>query len=89
MLVASGEMLPVSNEPSLATMRCASPSPFVHTAIWPPTGAGFGANDCAPLFATIVIAAALSVGDMGEELSQPAVASAIKAQPAASDDPLM
>src|SRR6187200_344537 len=55
-LVAPGAMLPVSNDPSLATIRCATPSSLVHvTALLVPGVLGFGLKEfpaCCPTIAT-------------------------------------
>ena len=39
----------MSNDSSLATIRCVTPSSLRHTTICPPGEAGFGENDCEPL----------------------------------------
>ena len=49
LLVAPPARLPVSNDPSSATMRWVKPSSLRHITICPPGDTGFGENDSEPL----------------------------------------
>jgi hypothetical protein len=62
-LVSPGAMLPVSIDASFSTTRCTMLSMFLNTTSCPPTVAGFGSNDCAPFWRTMVIVTAFGLGD--------------------------
>ena len=65
-LAAPGAMLPVSNVPSLLTIRWTTESALVHTAVWLEDAVtGFGLNDVLPRCPTMFTCPAAAGGGVG------------------------
>jgi hypothetical protein len=69
LLVAPGAMSPVSNDPSLAMIRCRAPSRLTQVTVPAVTiAAGLGVNDCDPAVAVMVTVTGVDAPTPAEEL---------------------